>query len=75
MEVEHSGNFLDCSGNWLVALVAENSHVVHLAMEGRAQNTRVSISAITSYAKAGNTNNASKKQNGRLGAGQGEVSI
>jgi hypothetical protein len=36
MEVEVSGNFLDCSRYWPFALVAENSHVVHLDMEGRA---------------------------------------
>ena len=50
MEVEISGNSLDCSGYGLVALVADNSHGVHLDVEGRARIARVSISAITSHA-------------------------
>lgn len=36
MEVEISGNSLDCSVDWLVALVADNSHVINLEVEGRA---------------------------------------
>ena len=41
MEVEVSGNSLDCSGYWLVALVADNSHVVHLEVEGAPKRARV----------------------------------
>ena len=53
MKIGISRNSLDCSGYWLVALVADNSHVCHLDVEERAPNkARVSISAITSCAKA-----------------------
>jgi hypothetical protein len=38
MEVEVSRKSLDCSGYWQVAMVADNSHVVHLDVEGRAPN-------------------------------------
>jgi hypothetical protein len=38
MEVEISGKSLDFSRYWPVALVADNSHVVHLDVEGRAPN-------------------------------------
>jgi hypothetical protein len=54
MEVESSGDFLDCSGYWLVALVADNSHVLFTSRwKGALEKMRVSISAITSYAKPG----------------------
>jgi hypothetical protein len=38
MDVEISRKSLDCSRYWPVALVADNSHVVHLDVEGRATN-------------------------------------
>ena len=36
VEVEISRESLDCSRYWPIALVADNSHVVHLVVEGRA---------------------------------------
>ena len=38
MEVEISRNSLDCSGDWLVALVADNSHVCSPHREGSPPN-------------------------------------
>jgi hypothetical protein len=49
MEVEVSGNSLDRSWYWLIALIADNSHVVHRDAAPH-QIGRLSIIAITSYA-------------------------
>ena len=38
VEVKISGKSLDCSSYWPVALVANNSHDVHLDVERRAPN-------------------------------------
>jgi hypothetical protein len=35
MEVEVSCEYLDCSGDWMVAMVANDSHVVLLSVETR----------------------------------------
>jgi hypothetical protein len=50
MEVEVSGKSLDCPSYWPFALVADNSHVVHLDGKVAHQIGRLSISVITSYA-------------------------
>lgn len=50
MEVEISRKFLDFSKYWPVTLVADNSHVVHLDVEGRAPNWALEACLITSYA-------------------------
>jgi hypothetical protein len=38
MEVEVARNSLDCSRDWPVTLVANNSHVVHLDRDGSPPN-------------------------------------
>ena len=50
MEVEISKQSLDCSRYWEIALVANNSHVVHLDVEERAPNWALVDCIITSYA-------------------------
>jgi hypothetical protein len=51
MEIKIAGKFLDCSTYWLVALVADNSHVVYLG-GGRTPQNWASLQTwvITSYA-------------------------
>ena len=51
MEVEIPRESLDCSSYWEIAMVTDNSHVVHLDIgRTRTKNGRMSISLITSYA-------------------------
>ncbi len=50
MEVEISRQSLDYSGYGMVAVVADNSHVVLLVVAGRAPKGRAAISLNTSHA-------------------------
>ena len=72
MEVEISGNSFDCSGDWLVALVADNSHVCSPRQGWRpTKSGSCRFVLITSYA----TTNAGQSERNDPRKSQNEASI